>query len=256
MSSGASDGLRRRAANGTPGGPVGTERVGAQAGPRVVPPELQARLDLVPYQIAALVIALVIAVAPYFMPSRAATTPEALLDLGRSGRWEQVIGAFAADHTLGRRTARFADSKSGWTLLHEAARAGNEAAVRILIEHGADAAKSSNFEPPRREAREVAEFYGHKALAELLDRALEGAASSWAPSPDPETWPASGAWKEARPVPVEENMAVAYAGSVVKVEAGTTRWIDEFGRTLIGWHGSYNPPTGMDGEPMVETQDQ
>jgi hypothetical protein len=46
-------------------------------------------------------------------------------------------------------------------------------------------------------------------------------------------------------------MRVAYAGCVVTIPQGSTYYVDSFGRVLIGWSGSHNPPCGMDGESMV-----
>jgi hypothetical protein len=46
-------------------------------------------------------------------------------------------------------------------------------------------------------------------------------------------------------------MAVAYGGAVISIPKGAVYYADSFGRVLIGWHGTYSPPRGMDGEPMV-----
>jgi len=46
-------------------------------------------------------------------------------------------------------------------------------------------------------------------------------------------------------------MCVGYGGGVVKIPKGSRYFVDSFGRTLVGWHGSYDPPSGMGGEPMV-----
>jgi hypothetical protein len=36
------------------------------------------------------------------------------------------------------------------------------------------------------------------------------------------------------------------------IEAGRRHYVDDFGRVLVGWHGSFDPPCGMDDEPMFD----
>jgi hypothetical protein len=40
-------------------------------------------------------------------------------------------------------------------------------------------------------------------------------------------------------------------GGVVKIPSGARYFADSFERVLVGWHGSYDPPVGMDCELMV-----
>ena len=47
-------------------------------------------------------------------------------------------------------------------------------------------------------------------------------------------------------------MRVNYGGGVVNIKVGDTYYIDNSDRILVGWHGTYNPPCGMDGESMLE----
>jgi uncharacterized protein len=46
-------------------------------------------------------------------------------------------------------------------------------------------------------------------------------------------------------------MRVAYAGTVVVIPPRARYYADSLERILIGWHGTYDLPRGMDGEPMV-----
>jgi hypothetical protein len=47
-------------------------------------------------------------------------------------------------------------------------------------------------------------------------------------------------------------MQVAYAGGVAAIPEGSRYFVDSFERTLVGWHDTYDPPCGMDGESMIE----
>jgi uncharacterized protein len=40
-------------------------------------------------------------------------------------------------------------------------------------------------------------------------------------------------------------MKVAYGGGVVVIPLGAKYFVDSFERTVVGWHGTYDPPGGM-----------
>ncbi len=44
---------------------------------------------------------------------------------------------------------------------------------------------------------------------------------------------------------------VAHGGGVVKIATGSRHFVDSFEGTLVGWHGTYDPPCGMGAEPMA-----
>ena len=46
-------------------------------------------------------------------------------------------------------------------------------------------------------------------------------------------------------------MRVAYAGGVITIRQGSRHFVDSFDRTLIGWHGTYDPPSGMDDAALL-----
>jgi O-acetyl-ADP-ribose deacetylase (regulator of RNase III) len=74
----------------------------------------------------------------------------------------------------------------------------------------------------------------------------------WGPSPDdPALLPSSPRWEEAERRVADQPFSVSYGGGVVKVNAGDTYWVDSRGWTLVGWHGTYDPPSGMDGQSMI-----
>lgn len=63
--------------------------------------------------------------------------------------------------------------------------------------------------------------------------------------------PSSHQWSEATERLSSEAMRVAYGGGVVEISAGARYFVDSLERVLVGWHGTYDPPCGMDGEPMI-----
>jgi hypothetical protein len=103
--------------------------------------------------------------------------------------------ALAGERELAAACSRYGKPSSGWTVLHQAAYAGNEAAVRGLVRLGASlGARSKENET----ARDVATKRGHAAVAALMGEAEQGAGELWAPSDDAELLPSSSAWGESR----------------------------------------------------------
>jgi hypothetical protein len=164
-----------------------------------------------------------------------------------AGQWDEVMGAWRDDSALARRCSRFVDAGTGWTFLHHAAFAGEESASRQLIALGAYANKRSR---EGKSASDGAALQGHADLTAMLAFASH-VGHLWEPPSDPDLLPGSNLWKEAREIHVSEERRVAYGGGVVTIPAGARCYEDGFGRTLIGWHGTYDPPSGMDGDPMI-----
>ena len=50
------------------------------------------------------------------------------------------------------------------------------------------------------------------------------------------------------------EMRVAYGGGSVVIPAGTRYFADALGRTLVGWHGTYNPPADMGGYSCIAAE--
>lgn len=168
----------------------------------------------------------------------------------RNGNWDEVLSDWTALPQLARRCSHYQKASSGWTFLHQAAYFGNEAACRVLIRSGAPLG-TSNAEGQT--AADVALEKGHAALAALLGRALQTGDSLWTSPDDPDLLPSSKLWSEATALRAQDALLVAYAGGVVRIAKGARYFADSFGRTLVGWHGTYDPPCGMDGEPLVQT---
>ncbi|MFA6293781.1 MAG: ankyrin repeat domain-containing protein [Victivallales bacterium] len=166
----------------------------------------------------------------------------------KRGGWEQVLSMWRRTPSLAQECSRYQKPSSGWTFLHQAAYFGHEAACRELIRLGAAVDTLSR---ERQSAADVADERKYPALAALLRRASYGAESLWSPPKEPNLLPSSNLLEEAEERRAAGAMCVAYGGGVVKIPAGARYFADSFERTLVGWHGTYNPPCGMDSNPVV-----
>ncbi len=169
-------------------------------------------------------------------------------DKAKSGDWVYVLSEWKEIPLLAKRCSRFQKQSSGWTFLHQAAYFGHEIACRQLIRLGAAVGSLSS---ESKTAADVAREKGHTALASLLDKADQQIESLWLTSTDPDLLPSSNSWSEAIERHAVEVLIVAYAGGTVKIPNGARYYADSFERILIGWHGTYDPPCGMDGESMI-----
>ncbi|MGH7438040.1 MAG: ankyrin repeat domain-containing protein [Polyangiaceae bacterium] len=173
---------------------------------------------------------------------------ERLYMLAKSDKWQNVWLALAGERELAAACGRYAKPSSGWTFLHQAAHAGHEGSIRALIRLGASLSLKSN---EGETAADVARRRGHGELARLMQRAAESAGGLWDPPRDPDLLPSSSAWAEASERRASRELRVAYGGGSVTIPAGGRYYVDSFERAVIGWHGTYDPPSGMDGESMV-----
>lgn len=173
---------------------------------------------------------------------------EQLYEQAKSGRWEHVWRALVGEDQLAAACSRYSRPASGWTFLHQAAYAGDEAAVRVLLRLGASlSARSKHGETARTVARER----GHAALDVLMREAEASAEDLWQPSSDANLLPSSRSWATHTERRAWRELHVGYAGGRVVIPAGARYYVDSFERVLVGWHGTYDPPAGMDGESML-----
>lgn len=165
-----------------------------------------------------------------------------LFALAQRGDWDSVLSQFDKNPKLASQCSRFREASSGRTFLHEAARWGHDGVARVLISLGAALGALSN---DRELPAAVAKKHEHLELARLLELAHETGQHLWEPSPDPDVLPSSSAWNESRALQSAREIRVAYGGGVIVIPQGATYYVDGFGRTLVGWHGTYDPPEGM-----------
>ncbi len=174
-------------------------------------------------------------------------TSEEIYELGKVGQWTDVLSHFKQNPLCVGKAVRYVQKSSGWSLLHQAAYWGNHPAVAVCLKFGA------NLELLAKDSKtpiQVAADHGHAALSERMQRAVTG--SLWKPvADDPSLRAASNKWCEHNEKMSKEDFKVGYAGGEVDIKIGDTYYIDSWGRVLIGWHGSYSPPCGMDGDPQI-----
>lgn len=181
--------------------------------------------------------------------SPAADPVEHLYELAKAGRWTTLLASLLGEADLAARCSRYRRPSSGWTFLHQAAYGGEQDVARALIRLGASTTCSSrDGETPA----DVAIKNGHGDLARLLQAAARDADGLWAAPADAALLPSSRAWAETVERRATRERKVAYGGGVVLIRAGARHFVDSFERTLVGWHGTFDPPCGMDGEPVID----
>ncbi|MFT3914883.1 MAG: hypothetical protein QM704_12450 [Anaeromyxobacteraceae bacterium] len=182
------------------------------------------------------------------MPEKSPDVIRGLYELAKAGNWSRVLAALAGERELAASCSRYRRASSGWTFLHQAAYSGHEDAARAFIRLGASAtARAKDGETPEA----VAERQGHRDLSRLLRNAAQTADSSWEAPADPALLPSSCAWEGSARRTAARELRVAYAGAVIVIPPGARYHVDSFERVLVGWHGTYDPPSGMDGESMI-----
>lgn len=173
---------------------------------------------------------------------------EQAYEVAKSGQWERLLTDWKNSDVLANRCSRYIKQGSSWSFLHQAAYHGHEPASRALISRGAsvDALTHDSRTPA-----EVADQRGHHELAAFLRNASTGSDSLWAPPGDPDVRPSSNRWNEATEAKAITEQFVAYGGGLVRIPKGASYFEDSLSRVLVGWHGTFNPPCGMDGESMI-----
>ncbi|RYH34490.1 MAG: ankyrin repeat protein [Alcaligenaceae bacterium] len=173
---------------------------------------------------------------------------EQAYEMAKSGQWDRLLSEWSESDVLANRCSRYMKPGSSWSFLHQAAYFGNEKACRVLIGRGASIEATTH---DSRTPCDVAERTGHHGLAGFLRAASIGRDTLWSPPMDPDVLPSSNRWSEAREARAKTQLFVAYGGGLVRIPKGTPYFTDSLLRILVGWHGTFNPPCGMDGESML-----
>ncbi|MBL0720529.1 ankyrin repeat domain-containing protein [Piscinibacter sp. Jin2] len=166
-----------------------------------------------------------------------------LYSFAKKGDWERIVEIWANSPAVARRCSRFRKRPSKYTFLHQAAFFGKKQACEILAGLGADLhAKNYKNETPA----DVASRMQHETLAAWL-REISNAP----PAPaDPDVLPCSFQWLEAVKLKAPHDLLVLYYEHIITIPKNSTYYTDRIGRVLVGFHGSYDPPRGMDGAPI------
>ena len=168
----------------------------------------------------------------------------------KRGAWDGLLVHWKHHPKLAVRCSRYQKITSGWTFLHQAAYFGHEAACRELIRLGCDIdAATAKRELPA----DIAAKRNHSKLAALLQSVSDPDADSlWRAPSKLRLLPSSNRWSEALERRALHAMEVAYGGGSVKIPKGSRYYVDAFERTLIGWHGTFDPPCGMTADSMLD----
>lgn len=174
-------------------------------------------------------------------------TVEELYEVAKSGEWDRVLSSMSRDPAVAAACSRYAKPTSGWTFLHQAAYFGHELAVRALVGLGAalDARSQEGASPI-----DVAEQRGHRDLARIMRDAVQD--ELWQPPASTDVRASSSAWQEAEPRRTQLGLMVGYGGGTVQIPPGSRYYVDSFERILVGWHGTFDPPSDMGGYPCID----
>lgn len=169
-------------------------------------------------------------------------------EAAKSGYWDRLLSDWSHSDVLANRCSRYTKPISSWSFLHQAAYFGHEEACRVLISRGASTDGTTH---DSRTPGDVAEQRGHHELAAFLRAASIGRNTLWATPLDPDVRPSSNRWSEAKQAVANTELFVAYGGGIVRIPKGRTFYTDSLSRILVGWHGTFNPPSDMDGDSML-----
>lgn len=173
---------------------------------------------------------------------------EQAYEAAKAGAWDRLLSEWANSDLIAKRCSRYANPGSSWTFLHQAAYFNHAQACRELIQRGASAeALTHDLRTPA----DVADQRGHRELAALLRDVSPGRDSLWSAPIDPDVLPSSNRWHEAAQAVAGAELLVAYAGGLVRIPTGASYFQDAYGRVLVGWHGTVNPPLDMDGVSLI-----
>lgn len=175
---------------------------------------------------------------------------EQTYEQAKVGQWDQTLALWGNSAVLLNRCSRYRKPGSCWTFLHQAAYFGNVEACKLLISKGASLKALTH---DGRSAAEVAGDRGHSDLASLLSKACDSENGAWNAPEDPDVLPSSRQWADAQRTTALTDLYVSYSASLVRIPKGATHYVDAFGRVLIGFHGTFNPPCGMGGESLLRT---
>ncbi len=166
----------------------------------------------------------------------------------KTGDWDRLLSEWENSPVLAKRCSRYIKPGSSWRFLHQAAYFGHEQACRALIGLGAstEAQTHDSLTPA-----DVAAQNGHHEIATFIRNASTGKGTLWEPPIDPDVLPSSNRWSEATELRARTELFVAYGGGLVRIPKGATYFTDSLSRILVGWHGTFNPPRGMDCESLL-----
>jgi hypothetical protein len=179
----------------------------------------------------------------------------------REGSWDEIMVEWEnqSNFWFSEMCAKYKKPTSEWTFLHQAAFFGHRRACITLLRNKAkvDAIGRDGSSPIN-----AAINRGHHELAEFLNfyslfNRTNGIDAS-IPTVllrDPLVIACCGDYDarlKARPSKASQDMFVAYGGTLVFVPKNSNIYVDSSGRVVIGFHGTFDPPRGMDGLSLFD----
>jgi hypothetical protein len=182
-----------------------------------------------------------------YIGKMAELTSADIYSLGKAGSWNKVKNIFQHNEKLAGLSVRHVKISSGWSLLHQAVYWGDSDAVAKCLKYGADLSLvGKDSKTPGR----VAFDRGFFELSERMESSILN--SVWKPVTDSTLRACSNRWSQKRRRIAAKDFLVGYGGGVVEIKKGEEHYVDDWGRVLVGWHGSTNPPRDMDGDNVFE----
>jgi hypothetical protein len=163
--------------------------------------------------------------------------------LAKCGQWEKVMNVLTTpkDKLIENDQLRANKTSSGWTILHQAVYWNRLDICKTLVEeYGAPVFPSSGGS-----LMDIAIQY--EVLPNHLSPHRNEKIKEWLS----QFRPISSHYSQGKPNIAQQEFRVQYASRVIPICINKTYYTDNKGHVLVGWHGSINPPCGMDGESMM-----
>jgi len=120
-----------------------------------------------------------------------------------------------------------------------------------------DVPRSRSPSPPARSNARSRSPSPVTAAAVVKERKMSfGSVRRQSSGPEDDAIPESGLEHPWTQVTTRKQMQVRYAGAVLTIRAGQSIYLDRDDRVVVGWHGSIQPPSDMEGHSIVRNEEE